>query len=65
MKNIVLVMFPVTKILDYYDSNEIDLAVDDVVVVETESGIHSGIVKKAPYMEKEENLPDKSEAKRS
>lgn len=58
MKNIVLVMFPVTKILDYYDSNEIDLAVDDVVVVETESGIHSGIVKKAPYMEKEENLPD-------
>lgn len=58
MRNVVQVMFPMTKAFAYYDSNEIELVTGDIVVVETDSGIDSAIVKKATYMEQEENLPD-------
>lgn len=58
MQKVVQVMFPVTKVFAYFDSSELDLVVNDLVIVETESGLDSGIIKKASYMEKEENLPD-------
>lgn len=58
MQKVVKAMFPVTKTFAYFDSNEFDLISNDVVIVETDSGIDSVIVKKGSYMEKEENLPD-------
>ena len=47
MRNVVQVMFPMTKAFAYCDSNEIELVTGDIVVVETDSGIDSAIVKKA------------------
>lgn len=58
MRKVVQVMFPVTKIFSYFDSSQLDLVVNDLVIVETESGFDFGIIKKSSYMEKEENLPD-------
>lgn len=58
MQKVVQVMFPITKSFVYFDSSEFDLVINDLVIVETESGFDSGIVKKASYLEKEENLPD-------
>lgn len=58
MQKVIKAMFPVTKIFAYFDSSEFDLVSNDVVIVETDFGIDSAIVKKASYMEKEENLPD-------
>ena len=37
MQKVVQVMFPVTKIFAYFDSSELDLVVNDLVIVETES----------------------------
>ena len=58
MQKVVQVMFPITKVFAYFDSSEFDLVINDLVIVETESGLDLGIIKKASYMEKEENLPD-------
>ena len=58
MQKVIKAMFPVTKNFAYFDSSEFDLVSNDVVIVETDFGIDSAIVKKASYMEKEENLPD-------
>lgn len=58
MQKVVQAMFPVTKIFDYFDSSDFDLAVGDVVIVETDSGIDSVIIKKKTYLESEQNLPD-------
>ncbi len=58
MRKVVQVMFPVTKVFSYFDSDGFDLVVDDLVIVETESGMDSGIVKKSTYNEEDENLPD-------
>ncbi len=58
MHRVVQVIFPVTKFSSFFDAGDFDLVIDDLVIVETESGLDSGIIKKAPYMEKEENLPD-------
>lgn len=58
MQKVVQAMFPVTKVFDYFDSSDFDLAVGDVVIVETDSGIDSVIIKKKTYLESEQNLPD-------
>ena len=58
MQNVVKVLFPGTKIFAYFDSNECDLKVNDLVVVETDFGEDFAIIKKANYLEKEDNLPD-------
>ena len=58
MHNVVKVMFPVTKVFSYFDSNDFDLGVDDIVIVETEFGMDFGIVKKSPYVEESDNLPE-------
>ena len=58
MHNVVKVMFPVTKVFSYFDSNDFDLVVDDIVIVETEFGMDFGIVKKSPYVEESDNLPE-------
>lgn len=58
MHKVVKVMFPVTKNFSYFDSNDLDLSVDDIVIVETEFGMDFGIIKKAPYEEETENLPE-------
>ena len=56
MQKVVQVMFPITKVFAYFDSSEFDLVINDLVIVETESGLDLGIIKKASYMEKEENV---------
>ena len=58
MQKVVQAMFPVTKVFDYFDSSDFDLVVGDVVIVETDSGIDSVIIKKKTYLESEQNLPD-------
>lgn len=58
MQKIVQVMFLNTKNFTYFYSNDLELNVNDVVIVETEFGFDSGVVKRIPYLEKEENLPD-------
>ena len=57
MKKIIKVMFPTSKELSFYYSLDFNLNIDDLVVVETESGVDVAIVKKAPYFELEENIP--------
>lgn len=57
MKKIIKVMFPTSKVLSFYYSLDFNLNIDDLVVVETESGVDVAIVKKAPYFELEENIP--------
>ena len=57
MQKVVLVSFKVTKKIGCYDPKEFTLAINDNVVVETESGLDVAVVKKAPYMERDENLP--------
>lgn len=58
MKKIVKLMFPTTKVFEYYDCHDLDLKVGDGVIVQTSYGIDYAIVKKKSYVEKEENLPD-------
>ena len=58
MKKIVKVMFPTTKVFEYYECHDLDLKVGDGVIVQTSYGIDYAIVKKESYVEKEENLPD-------
>lgn len=57
MEKIIKVMFPTSKELSFYYSLDFNLNVDDLVIVETESGLDAAIVKKAPYLETEENIP--------
>ena len=37
-------MFPITKVFAYFDSSEFDLVINDLVIVETESGLDLGII---------------------
>ena len=57
MIKVVCVMLPTSKSFLYFDSSEFQLSLNDYVIVETDSGIDYGVVKKESYMEKEENLP--------
>lgn len=51
-------MFPNTKLFGYFYSDELSLSINDFVIVEMESGVDCAIVKKVPYFEPVENLPD-------
>ena len=57
MKKVIGIMLPISKSFLYAVVNDIECEVGDIVIVESESGIDSAIVKKAAYLESEKNLP--------
>ena len=50
-------MLPISKSFLYTDVNNIECKLGDVVIIKGESGIDSAVVKRAPYLESEDNLP--------
>lgn len=58
MDKVAKVLFLHSKNFCFYYSNELNLVVNDKVLVETENGLDLAIVKKAPYLEKQENISD-------
>ena len=50
-------MLPISKSFLYAEVNNINCKLGDVVIIKGESGIDSAVVKKAPYLESEDNLP--------
>lgn len=56
MIEIVIVSVPKLKNIYYLSANSLNLKVNDEVVFETENGLFTGIVLKANYMEKSDNL---------
>ena len=57
MKKVIGITLSISKSFVYADVNNVDCLLGDIIIVETDSGIESAIVKKEAYLELEENLP--------
>src|SRR5699024_5375631 len=57
MKNVIRSMLPTTTSFLYAAVNNIECKLIESVIIKGESGIDSAVVKRAPYLESEYNLP--------